>query len=44
MIAGEGVLVVREANPPGGSGGTRLAAGDGVGVIVPRSAIHVLRG
>ena len=44
MIAGEGVLVVREPNPPGGSGGTRLAAGDGVGVIVPRSAIHVLRG
>jgi ABC-type Fe3+/spermidine/putrescine transport system ATPase subunit len=43
MTAGEGVLVVREVNPPGGGGGTRLSVGDAVGVIVPRSAIHVLR-
>jgi len=44
LALGGGELVVREVNPPDGGLGPRLAVGDGVGVLVPRTSIRVLRG
>jgi ABC-type Fe3+/spermidine/putrescine transport system ATPase subunit len=44
LAEGGAQIVVREVNPPDGGLGPRLAVGDAVGVLVPRTSIRVLRG